>query len=298
MASFSPTDAALEGFRLTREHPRSVVMWAACSLGFAYAVDLIAWLTLGPNREALVQDFLKSASDPNLFWPAAAKLAPFFLIGLPFNLAFQSIFTCAVYRAVLRPTESARGYLRLGVDELRMAALNVIFALILAATLFAVGMVAALAGAAAAGAPSLVVLVGDLVTIAAFWAGVIVLLRLSLAGPMTFAERRLVVFDSWRLTRGIGLRLFWTYALAMLLGGFAFGLMLLIVFALLAALAALGLPLEQAAEAGKGPVFLATSLVLEAVQAAMLTCFYVVWKAPAAQAYKALAHPDVAGTFA
>jgi hypothetical protein len=288
MASFSPTDVAFEGFRLTRERPRAVVAWASCYLVFTFAVALVADLTLGARSQALLGDFQRAASDPAAFWAAAQKLAPFFLAGLPLSLAFQSIFTCAVYRAVLRPRDARTGYLRLGMDEVRMCVLNVILSLLWGAIIFAVLMVTILAAdTAGTTATSGMVLLGDAATLVMVGGGITVLVRISLAGPITFAERRLRIFESWRLTRGSFWRLFWAYLLTFLLGIVVLLLMLLILNAAAGVIAQVsGVPLDSLSNVSPNPLIVLGFFVYQAATVVVLTCFWVVWKAAPAQAYK------------
>ncbi len=196
MASFSPTDVAFEGFRLTRERPRAVIAWALCYLVFTFGLALVAELTLGPQWQTLIANFRAVANDPAAVEAASQKLTPFVFGGLPLYFAFQAVFTCAVYRAVLRPQDARAGYLRLGWDEARMFALNLILSLLWGAVIFGVLMVTALAAeTASTTAPSGMVLIGDVTTVLMISLGVTVLVRLSLAGPMTFAERRLRIFE-------------------------------------------------------------------------------------------------------
>jgi hypothetical protein len=83
----------------------------------------------------------------------------------------------------------------------------------------AIGIVIGLVGAvgAAAGGPggALLAVVGALV---ALGVSVWVFVRLSLAAPMTFAERKLRVFESWSLTRGHFWALFGAYLIAFVMG--------------------------------------------------------------------------------
>lgn len=301
MSTFSPSDAAFEGFRLTRERPRAVVAWAFCSLIYSYLIGAVADLTLGTQSQALLADLQRAGADPAAFWPAARKMAPFILAGLPLLVAFQAIFTCAVYRAVLRPEESARGYIRLGLDELRMMALNVILGLIWGVTVFTVLLVALLAAATAGTASeSVTVLVGDVVTVGVFCAAIMVLTRLSLAGPITFAERRLHVFTSWSMSKGVFWRLFGAYALSFALGAVVLLLMVLVVGAALNILIQLtGLPVTSLSAASTNPLAIGVGLGSQVLTVLILTCFWVVLKAPPAQAYKGLVgpRPAVADTF-
>jgi hypothetical protein len=290
MSSFSPSDAAFEGFRLTRERPRTVLAWALCYLVFSYLIGAVADLTLGAQSQSLLADLKRASADPTAFWPAVQKMAPFFLAGLPLSVAFQAIFTCAVYRAILRPEESARGYLRLGLDELRMMVLNLVLGVIWGATVFTVLLVALLAAAAAGTAnESITVLIGDILTVGVFCAAVTVLTRLSLAGPMTFAERRLRVFASWSLSKGVFWRLFGAYTLSFALGAIVLLLMLLIVGLVLNILMQVtGMPITTLSAATSNPLAVGVGLISQVLTVLILTCFYVVLKAPPAQAYKGL----------
>jgi hypothetical protein len=290
MRRFSPTDAAFEGLRLTRERPRAVLAWAACYLIFSYLIGVVADLTLGPQSKALLADLQRANSDPAAFWPAAQKMAPFFLAGLPLSLVFQAIFTSAVYRAVLSPEEARRGYLRLGMDEVRIMALNVIMSVIWGLTLFGVLMVSVFTAVSlgAAAAPALV-LVGDILTMVAFGAAIVILVRLSLAGPLTFNEHRLRVFESWALTRGSFWRLLGAYILAFAMGAVVLVLMGLILFVVASVLLQLnGGGVAALSAPSPGPLVVVLAFVWQVASVLIFTCFYVVLKAPAAQAYKDL----------
>ena len=269
MSSFSPADAAFEGFRLTRERPRAVIAWALCYLVFTYLISAIADLTLGPQSKALIADLQRASADPAAFWPAAQKMAPFFLAGLPLSLAFQAIFTCAIYRAILRPAESSRGYLRLGLDELRMMVLNLILAVIWGATIFVFLLVTLVAAATAGTAGEAIADVG---TVGVFCAAVTVAMRLSLAGPMTFAERRLRVFASWTMSKGLFWRLFGAYVLSLILAVIVLLLMLLVLGAAAKILTQVtSLPLTALGAAATNPLAVVITIVSQAVTVLILT---------------------------
>ena len=106
-------------------------------------------------------------------------------------VVLTSILMGGIYRLALRPSEKGFAHLRLGPDELRLTLVNLI--------LFSVGLAFLLVGltAATVGGP-LGILVSLAVTGGMIWAGV----RLLLATPMTFAEHRIAITDSWRLTKG------------------------------------------------------------------------------------------------
>jgi hypothetical protein len=121
----------------------------------------------------------------------------------------------AAFRAVLQPEASRWGYLRFGRRELWLGLTLVVFVLVFAIlmfTLLAILGVAVAVGIAAAhsghtpgpAALPLLKLIQVVCGLAIFW----VMLRLSMALPMSFAENRFVFYEAWSLTRGQGLKLF------------------------------------------------------------------------------------------
>jgi hypothetical protein len=222
MPAFSLTDAAFEGFRLTREQPRVVGAWVGWALLYGLISVLTALImapTIGSEFTALrataVQGAMSTGSAEAVRQSRA--LAPFLMIMLPVVLVFWSVFICAVYRAILRPKAAGFGRFRLGGDELRMMGLIVILFLLAVSTLAAYriadsfGAVVSVSG----GVPGTVV--GNLIRFGAFLAIVGFWIRLSLAGPITYETREIHVFRSWTLTRGHFWRLAAAYGLALAL---------------------------------------------------------------------------------
>lgn len=235
MTTFSPTDAALEGFRITRERPRVLLIWAIANLIISVVMAVLLVTLFGPTLAEIEAMGAGGSDDPAQAVAAMEKLAPFYAVVLPIGLLAISVMSAAVYRVVLRPADSAYGYLRLGSDELRLALLVVIYLVLAIGFIFAVTLVAGLL-AAAAGAlgGAAEALLGVLILLAALGFIVFVAVRLSLAGPMTFAEQRLRVFESWTLTRGNFWRLLGAYVLAIVLALVVALLALVIYFALAA----------------------------------------------------------------
>ena len=202
--TFSATDAAFEGFRVVRRAPMSLVFWAL----FYVVVMAVAFAMMGPSLASAMAaaERLESVGTPTLddFMPILNSFGLVFSILLPVSLLSSAVMSAAIARSVLYPTQKALGYLRFGADELRVLAVSVALGIIFIVLMGLIwGMTFAL-GAAAVNTPVLwlIVVVFFLVAWAAFiW----LLVRLSLAVPMTLAEKRIVLFDSFRLTK----RHFW-----------------------------------------------------------------------------------------
>lgn len=199
--TFSATDAAFEGFRVVRRAPLSLVFWAL----FYLIVMVVAFAIMGPSLASAMAaaERLESVGTPTIddLMPMFSSFGLVFSILLPVSLLSSAVMSAAIARSVLYPTQKALGYLRFGADELRVLAVSVALGIIfLVLTGLIWGMTFAL-GAAAVNAPVLWVLVVLFFFVA--WAAFIwLLVRLSLAVPMTLAEKRIVLFDSFKLTKG------------------------------------------------------------------------------------------------
>ncbi len=128
-----------------------------------------------------------------------ALLLPAFLV--------RAVIAAAVYRSVLEPSRSAFASLRIGRQEAWL--LLLIFAFMALAYLVLIPLyfvvIAGVLGALLLVSPfNLIGPVAIVIAlVAAIWAGA----RLSLAAPMTFADRRFRLFESWSATRRHGLTL-------------------------------------------------------------------------------------------
>lgn len=235
MATFSPTDAALEGFRITRERPRVLLVWAVANLLISVVMGLMLIGLFGPTLAEMEAMSQQGSDDPTEALAMLQKLAPLYMLMIPAGLLVIAVTSAAVYRVVLRPDDSRFGYLRLGRDELRLALLMLVYLVLAVGFTFVVTLVAGLlaAGAGALGGAA-GTLLGVLIGLATLGFIVFVAVRLSLAGPMTFAQRRLRVFESWSVTRGNFWRLLGAYVLAIVLA-LIVALLALVIYVALAA---------------------------------------------------------------
>jgi hypothetical protein len=189
------------GFRLLRERTTAVGVWMLLYLvamaGSGLAMRPFASMWAGAM-----------GSDPQV---AIAQMAPmlqwFFLLELALLILFI-VLVAAPVRAVLRPEEPGFFYLRLGMDELRLFGVTILFlVLFYAAMLLGMIPIALLvaAGALIAGVAGAVVIM--IVAMLVYFGALIWLqVRFSLIFPLTVLRRRIIIGESWRLTRGR----FWT----------------------------------------------------------------------------------------
>lgn len=200
--TFSASEAAFEGFRVVRRHPLAILFWA-----LAYAVFFAGFVGLFAGPLATVMATTESLEgtqpSPQEMQALMTSWSGFMILALPLSLVLGAVLNTAVARSVLRPTDKAFGYLRLGADELRVLAVSLLLGILFfAATVILFVLVGVLAGVAGQANTGVGILVGVLVGIAATAALIWVAVRLSLAVPITFHEKRISLFDSFTMTRG------------------------------------------------------------------------------------------------
>lgn len=289
MTAFSPTDAAFEGFRITREKPKAVLVWALFSL-IVSVVSALYLISIGAEaRELLEASAASETPDPAAFVAMMQVMAPLMIPGI----LVQCVMAGAVYRILLRPSEKGVGYLRLGMDEVRLIILTLIY-VVIASVLLALVVLAA--GVIAVGAAALGRDVAIFVGVAAevFFLGLLffIAVRLSLAPAITFAEHRLAILDSWKLTHGQFWRLTGAYALAVA-AIVVVAVLCLVIFGALAAIATGGdlaaAGRAFAPDASSVAAYFVPLTIAYLVMAAVLSALnYAVLVAPAAVAYLAL----------
>jgi len=200
------TGAILEGaFRLVRERPGAVAIW-----GLIYFLCIAAML-------ASLRPFAQLLSNPAAARDPAAVMGVIggvFLVELLLMVVLVVLFAAA-FRAVLRPERSGFGYLRLGMDELRLLGLGLLVGVLsfiaYLVALIVIGVVAGvLTNAVGVSAGFLTSALLVLAWIAGFF---YVQVRLSLAGPLSVYRGRFVLGEAWALTRGRFWAIFLAYAL-------------------------------------------------------------------------------------
>lgn len=204
--AFSATESAFEGFRLAKRSPLTIVIWALFYIVITALVIAVAGGAMGQFMQMAAS--MEPGAEPSDAEMMAFMSAYFSMVGLilPISLVLGSISYAAVNRAVVRPSESAFGYLRIGMDEFRVIVVSLVLMIVLGLGFgLAGGVIFGVLGAVVAmmGENAGVGAILMAVAVVAFICLVIwVAVRLSLALPITVAERRIAIFDSWRLTKG------------------------------------------------------------------------------------------------
>lgn len=208
--SFSATDAAFEGFRLVRRNPVALVGWTLLYLVYTLAtlfaaggmmrsmavwMDQVEALEAGPppsSPEALVpimESYMAAMS--HMVW------------AIPLSLVIGAVLMAAIARAVLTPATGGFGYMRLGMDEVRVFVVTLVIAILYACATAIAFAAAFIIGGIAIGAMegwgALVMVLAVLAAIAfMIWLGV----RWSLAVPITVDQKKFAFFDSFAVTKG------------------------------------------------------------------------------------------------
>lgn len=212
MARFSVADAATAGFGVIARKPLAVLAWGLAMFVATAAPMYFLLLLMRPDFAMLMQMGAQQgpANDPEMFGRLMRMQSGMMLFQLLFwmwSTAVKAVICCAVFRAVLQPQDSRFGYLRLGAQEGWLTLLFLVEYVLAYIAFFVVallGMVlVAIVGVGAGGnsAGAMVgtgLVVGVLVLILFLWLA----LKLSMAAPMTFADRQFRLFESWGFTKG------------------------------------------------------------------------------------------------
>ena len=212
---------------------------------------------------------------------------------LPFSFVVTTMVLCAIFRAVLRPEDKGLAYLKLGGDELRVFAVVVVMTILaLVAEGVVAGVLMVAVGAVYKANQAAGVLAGVVATVVFVCLAIWVVVRLSLAYAMTFAEKRIRIFESWALTRGKFWPMFGMYALtaAICFGVFiALYLVVIIVFLIGMGPAIMSATNGQTPNlATAGPMVVVGAVVAFVVGVIGMSLIYTILYAPQAAAYRQL----------
>jgi hypothetical protein len=184
---FSWSAAALAGFGVLRREPRAVLTWSL--------VGLV--LTLAQQVIAVNAEIFRKANSASFAAPMMG------LLGGLISLVAAAIFSAAVYRAVLPDRREGRGLTRFGPEEIRLALVWLVQGLLILVPFILSAVPVTVVGNLKS-RPSDLVMGSAAVSLfaIALIVSLLLMVRLSVSGPMAIAEGRWSVGASWRLTRG------------------------------------------------------------------------------------------------
>lgn len=284
MSAFA-VDAALEGFRFTRERPRDIALWTALSFAGGLAGNAI--LIASGAEAGLAEIARMSPTDPaamKLVFSALPSILPGLAVHSALSLVMFAVLACSAFRALLDRGEPAR--LKLGVGELRMMLLMMALALVNLGVLLVVsgfaGALSLATGGAASESGQALLAVGQLAGIALQG---LVMVRLAIASPMSVAEGRWSLADSWKRTRGR----FWSLLATLVIAALLYLLVVFLVSQLFGRLARIAAMAVGGAAPGSGLAQLAHPgvLITQAGLSLALALGVPILAGPLAYAYRA-----------
>lgn len=192
------------GFRLIRERPGAMLIWTVLQLAIAVGTSFATMAILRAGVDAA----LSGESQQSVQLTAAGES---FLVALV-GLAISTLAYAAVQRAILRPGEGGPGWLRLGMDEVRLFLLFLLCLVIFLISALVVGLfLGAILSGAGAGTAALVTYV--ILGIGGGFFGT----KVSLMFPLTLQRGAFAVGDGTRLSQGHFWTLFGAYFIVFLI---------------------------------------------------------------------------------
>lgn len=208
---FSVTGAFASGFSLVRRHPLACFVWGAL-----FAAAYVPLIPLYATFFSAIGDIESDGPPPPEFFQFQLLSGPLSIL----QILAALVVTTAIYRAVLRPAPRDRWFfLRLGMDELRVAVAFIAMVVGLYAGVFIIVLIGFAAGFAAHSAESVIgwVVFGVFIA-AALVALMLGYLRVCLILPACVLYRDFAFAQGWALGRGQVARLLGLSLLLMALG--------------------------------------------------------------------------------
>jgi hypothetical protein len=204
---------AISGLRLLRAQPRLFLWWGG--------LQLLVGIATFPFVSSLQAELL-SERPPEEMMHTFTMLIPFWIA----SIVLWTVLFGATFRALLAPEDGRFGYLRIGMDELRLFVTLVVLYLVLYVAILLLALVLAIVlllplglifsgdQQAAKGAVAIgIFIIGLAILSASGW----LTARLILAMPLALEGRWCAYRSAWRLSQGNGWRLFGAWALSALI---------------------------------------------------------------------------------
>lgn len=204
MAHLDISQSALSGFGVIRRNWVAPAIWGLVQTVLAVLPMLLILPTL-MDLFALFSGSVARGVEPDQ--AELMRLSAQMNIVQPLTwitqLLAQGLVTGAIIRAVLHPEDRRWFYMRLGMGELMLVAVSLVFTIIFVVAIVVAAIVAAIfgfaIGAANEGAGvAAAVLVGMIAFGVIIWGS----LRFSLGFAMSHEKKQFLLFESWRMTQG------------------------------------------------------------------------------------------------
>jgi len=244
MNGFSAGGAIGAGFRLIARRPVAFLGWAltlmligvvpqfwALSELFASVGDLVRLAPESPDAAPSAEMFQMQAR--------MMRIQPVLFLS---GTVSATLVTAAVYRAALGLEEKSFLCLRLGSRELWLGLVTLLLAVVLPFAAMALILpIGVLAGVAAVAHVQALYWLIPVAIVIAIGFGTWAILRISMAPVMSFSENTFILPESWALTRGHALKMFWV---ALALGAIVWAVQMVLFGAVIAAANAV-IPLQD-----------------------------------------------------
>ncbi len=297
MPSFSPTDAAFEGFRFTREKPGAVGAWAGATLVFNLASAVMGALIGGSTLVEFQQLTQVQPFDWIAFGHLLPRLLPALAVTVVINMAGSAIIYPSAVRSFIGLDRKVSFHI--GEDERRILLLMFIYFGIYFVTSvvtgIAFGLIENVIGALSADVANFITFVGGLAVVAL---PSVIIVRLSLAPVIAVDRKRISLKESWESTKGH----FWPLAGSLALSGILYfvvvfvGLLLVMTLAQVLSISTHGAigpnTLTGARQTNLADLIKPAAIFGELITAMMVAVLLPVACGPLVRAYQAYDAPD------
>lgn len=205
MIKLDTVKTAFAGFGVIGRNPLAVLVWAV----FLGLVGLLPALGLMGGMLASIAQIAEAAQrgvepTPEMIMPMIGSAIGLIPVLMLTGLIVRMVLTGAIFRAVLFPQEKSWFYLRLGARELWLGLLFIVVGIIVFALTMI--MMAVLVPLAVMGGPHddpmVKLALMRLAMLPVYGVMAFLFVRFCLAFPMTFAESKFRLVESWTMTRG------------------------------------------------------------------------------------------------
>lgn len=232
MATINFGDVAFSGLGLLTRRPLSSLVWSLVFVAFL----TLMFVSIGGAVLTFLSTSGATASaaglNPGMLLRSLGAFLGYYFLFLLGAMVISAVVQGAIYRSVLTPDDVGFASMRLGRQELWlmllafvMSILMMILQLVLSIPQIIIVAMLSLQS------PQLALSVRLVMQLFVYGVVIWVSLRLSMAAPMTFAERKLRIFESWELTKGHTLSLLGVGFLISLIGGALYLVLTIVGFA-------------------------------------------------------------------